>query len=97
MLFADINEQGARDSAEKSKDFAKNPHYRAITARVDVTNPESVQNMVDTTIKEFGRIDCSVNCAGVSQPAVRFDLSPSKTNFWRVNRWAACQTLQYPI
>ena len=48
-----------------SKKFAKNPEYRAIAVKVDVTDPESVQSMVDTAIKEFGRIDHSVNSAGV--------------------------------
>ncbi|KAK3172342.1 hypothetical protein OEA41_005663 [Lepraria neglecta] len=66
VLFADINKQGAQESAEMSKKFAKNPEYRAIAVKVDVTDPESVQSMVDTAIKEFGRIDHSVNSAGVS-------------------------------
>ena len=48
--------------------MAKHPEYRAIAVMVDVTDPESVQSMVDTTIKEFGRIDYSVNSAGVCRP-----------------------------
>ena len=66
MVLADINEQDAQESAEKSKKFAKNPHYRAIAVKVDVANEASVQAMVDTAVKEFGRIDYSVNSAGVS-------------------------------
>ena len=34
--------------------------------KVDVVEPESVQAMVDVTVKEFGKIDYSVNSAGVS-------------------------------
>ena len=65
IVFADIDEKGAHDSAEKSSKFATNPEYSAIAIRVDVTDPTSVQAMVDTTVREFGRIDYSVNSAGV--------------------------------
>lgn len=65
VVFADINEQGAQESAEKSKSFAKHPDYRAVAVQVDITNEASVQNMVDKAVKEFGRIDYSINCAGV--------------------------------
>ena len=65
MLVADINRPGARETAEKSKEYAIHPDYRAISVTVDVTDPVSVQDMVDVAIKEFGRIDYSVNSAGV--------------------------------
>jgi 2-deoxy-D-gluconate 3-dehydrogenase len=38
---------------------------RGIAVEVDVTNSASVAQMVDTTRKEFGRIDILVNSAGV--------------------------------
>lgn len=38
---------------------------RGIAVEVDVTNSASVARMVDTTRKEFGRIDILVNSAGV--------------------------------
>lgn len=44
---------------------------------MDVRDDASVQAMVDTVVKEFGRIDYSVNCAGVSNTTslfVDFDL-----------------------
>ena len=65
MLVADINRQGARETAEKSKQYAKHPEYRALSVAVDVTDADSVQNMVHLALKEFGRIDYSVNSAGV--------------------------------
>lgn len=67
IVFADRNEQGAREAAGESKCYAQNPNYRAIAVAVDVTDPSSVQEMVDQTVKEFGRIDYSVNSAGVSE------------------------------
>ena len=66
ILFADINEDGAKESAEASKKFATHASYRPVAVKVDVSDVDSVQNMVDVAKKEFGRIDYSVNSAGVS-------------------------------
>lgn len=65
MVFADINEEGAAASAENSKSYASNKEYKALSIKVDVTDPVSVQAMVDFTVRSFGRIDYSVNSAGV--------------------------------
>ena len=65
MVFADINEEGAIAAAEESKTFAKNVSFKAIAVKVDIIDEASVENMVQTTLKEFGRIDYSVNSAGV--------------------------------
>lgn len=42
----------------------------------DVTKPESIQNVVDETVKEFGKIDILVNNAGmtVKSPAEEYSL-----------------------
>lgn len=84
MLVADINKQGAHETAEKSKQYAKHPEYRALGVTVDVTDAISVQGMVDVAIKEFGRIDYSVNSAGV-RISLRTSLR-SKSLFQRVVR-----------
>ena len=65
MVFADVDDASARAVCEKAKTLATNPSYRGIAVRVDVTDSESVQSMVDAGIIEFGRIDYSVNSAGV--------------------------------
>ena len=65
MVFADLNEIGAQESAEKSKTMATNPSYKAMALKLDITKKSSVQQVVDTALKEFGRIDYGVHCAGV--------------------------------
>ncbi|KAI1409268.1 NAD(P)-binding protein [Hypoxylon sp. FL1857] len=65
VVFADINEQGAQEAAAECKGLATNAEFRAVVVKVDVTDEASVQNMVETAVKEFGRIDYSVNSAGV--------------------------------
>jgi NAD(P)-dependent dehydrogenase (short-subunit alcohol dehydrogenase family) len=39
-----------------------------VAVKVDVSDEASVQSMVDATVKEFGRIDYSINSAGVRFP-----------------------------
>lgn len=65
VVFADPNEAGAPESAAQSKSLATNPEYRALAIRVDVRDEASLQEMVDSTVKEFGRTNYSVNSAGM--------------------------------
>ncbi|XRM48339.1 hypothetical protein ABZX51_011266 [Aspergillus tubingensis] len=71
VAFADLDPIAATAAAEESKLLATNPNYRALTIEVNVRDPDSVQEMVDTVVMAFGRIDYSVNSAGVGveQPA----------------------------
>jgi len=49
---------------------------RSLPVRVDVTDPQLVQEMVDTTVAEFGRLDILVNNAGAGPgvgPVVSMD------------------------
>ncbi|KAI2618439.1 NAD(P)-binding protein [Hypoxylon sp. NC1633] len=65
ITFADINEQGAHEAAEESKKYARHASYRSLAIKVNIADEDSVQTMVDTTVKEFGRIDFGVNSAGM--------------------------------
>ncbi|KAL8653390.1 MAG: hypothetical protein Q9226_003867 [Calogaya cf. arnoldii] len=65
IAFADIDEQKARKVAETSKGLAINGNYRTFVVAVDVTDPTSVQHMVDETVREIGHIEYNVNAAGI--------------------------------
>lgn len=65
IVLADLDEGGARDSAEQSKHLASHSKYRYLIVHVDITDAESVQAMLDGAVKEFGRIDYSIRRAGV--------------------------------
>lgn len=65
VVFADLNEVAAQAAAVESNSMAKNPGYRALAVGVDVSDPLSVQAMVEKTLQAFGRIDYAVNSAGV--------------------------------
>ncbi|KAF1956448.1 oxidoreductase [Byssothecium circinans] len=66
VIFADSNDSGAHEAAQSSKRYAINPNYDACAIHVEITDEESVQNMVDETVRKHGRIDNFVHSAGIS-------------------------------
>lgn len=62
----------ARREAESLKvvQAVKDAGGEAIFIKADVCNEADVENMVSTVVKEFGRLDCAVNNAGLSSPFV---------------------------
>ena len=62
VVVVDLNIEKAGRAAEQ---IAPDMRRRAIAIKTDVANRQSVQAMVDQTIKEFGRIDILVNNAGI--------------------------------
>ena len=66
IACADINEQKAKEVAEKSKSYAVKQGYHAVSFAVDITSSSSVQQMVELVARELGHIDHCVNAAGVS-------------------------------
>lgn len=62
-VLADVNSTvGEQTEAELGEN--------ALFVHTDVTNPESVQNAIDTAIDAFGGLDGVINCAGIG-PAER--------------------------
>jgi gluconate 5-dehydrogenase len=65
------------DRCEEAADkISKELGVKAIPVACDVSSQESVQNLISTTIGEFGKIDIMVNNAGVGwgEPAVEHSL-----------------------
>jgi NAD(P)-dependent dehydrogenase (short-subunit alcohol dehydrogenase family) len=62
---ADVVLAGRRpDPLESTAKEAQALGRRALAVSTDVTAPEACKGLVDATLREFGRIDILVNCAG---------------------------------
>ena len=62
---ADVVLAGRRpDPLDSTADEVRALQRRALAVPTDVTTAEACQGLVDATLREFGRIDILVNCAG---------------------------------
>ncbi|KAL8654372.1 MAG: hypothetical protein Q9210_001532 [Variospora velana] len=65
LVLADLNQNDAVKVSEECKQFSKHPDFRAIAIKVDIVDEASVDAMVRSAMNAFGRIDYSVNSAGM--------------------------------
>lgn len=71
VVVADINRESTQDTVEA---ISARGGY-ALPVNVDVSNPKSVQDMVDTTVAANGRLDVIVNSAAIPSVSKIIDLS----------------------
>ncbi|KAK1147599.1 hypothetical protein N8T08_000941 [Aspergillus melleus] len=63
LVLADLEPADA--VVEESRRFATHANLRAISVQTDVANESSVDTLVESAVKEFGRIDYCVHSAGM--------------------------------
>ncbi|KAL8786714.1 MAG: hypothetical protein Q9195_008089 [Heterodermia aff. obscurata] len=88
VVLADRNYDAALVAAHESELIATHPTYKAKAIAVDVSDRASVDEMVQAAVHAFGRIDYSVNSAGVGvQKHLHVeDADAAEMNrFWQVN------------
>lgn len=80
LALADANEAGVQEvCSEIERDGGT-----AIALTVDVTSAAQVERMVESCIKEFGRIDILLHCAGIARGM----------NQWADGRWRPMEELE---
>ena len=77
LVIADISEERM---AQTAKDLGS-IGGKCMTLKVDVTDWDSVDQMVETTMDTYGRIDILVNNAGTIRPADYFKMSEEDWDF----------------
>ncbi|RYP53157.1 hypothetical protein DL768_001831 [Monosporascus sp. mg162] len=63
--MAGLNYEGALEAARQSLSIATNPGFEALAIAVDVNDRSGVDEMVNSTFKNFSRIDYLVNSASI--------------------------------
>ncbi|WP_372407037.1 SDR family oxidoreductase [Streptomyces luteireticuli] len=59
------NSDSSRDKAEQTAADVRKAGGEAVTHQGDLTKPAEVEKLFDTAVREFGRVDCMVNTAGM--------------------------------
>jgi NAD(P)-dependent dehydrogenase (short-subunit alcohol dehydrogenase family) len=67
LVLADLNRKGAEETAA----MAEKAGCQAIAIECDVLKPAAVEELVQQTVKRFGRLDCAFNNAGVAGDLAR--------------------------
>lgn len=62
-----VNYSGSKDKADEVVQLIQEAGGEAFAIQADVSNQESVKNMIDETIATFGSIDILVNNAGITR------------------------------
>jgi NADP-dependent 3-hydroxy acid dehydrogenase YdfG len=65
VSIADVSEDALKEATKKLK--AANSNAQLIAEVVDVRKPEQVNAWIQKTVKEFGKLDGSVNLAGYEE------------------------------
>jgi NAD(P)-dependent dehydrogenase (short-subunit alcohol dehydrogenase family) len=61
LVLADVDEEGGRETAR----LAGERGAQALFVRCDVAVSEEVEAVVETSVEQFGRLDCAFNNAGI--------------------------------
>jgi 2-deoxy-D-gluconate 3-dehydrogenase len=81
------------EAAGKMAEELTTDSYRVRMAQTDITNPDSVHALVDTTLKAFGRLDILVNCAALDpkfdSDALAQGLAPGRFEDYPLDQWNA--------
>lgn len=73
VVCAATNQERCSQTAES---LSKTYNIKALGVQVDVTNQESVQNLIDQTMTTFGAIDILVNNAGITRDNLLLRMKP---------------------
>ncbi len=79
VVIADLNEEKGREFAAELNEKAGN--NKAVFVKVDVSNLESVENLIYETVREFGGFDVFISNAGVLRAGGLDEMDPATFEF----------------
>ncbi|MFO7655585.1 MAG: SDR family NAD(P)-dependent oxidoreductase [Bacteroidales bacterium] len=84
VIIADLNEEKGNELVDKLN--SANKKNKAVFVKTDVTNPESLKNLMFKTVTEFGGLDIFISNAGVLKAGGLEEMEPETFEFvTRVN------------
>ncbi len=87
VAVVDIN----AEAAQRVADGLAQQGFQALAVPTDITRPDSVQHMVETTLKAFGRLDILVNSAALDPKfdpaAYASGMTPGKFEDYPLDQW----------
>jgi glucose 1-dehydrogenase len=71
---------GKSDAPNKTEKAIRAASGRTIAVEADVSNPDQVQNLIQSAVREFGRLDIVINNAGIERkyPFVDYPLNEAR-------------------
>ena len=81
-----ISEEFARVGAKVavsdiSVDTGRDASSGILNVKCDITNGESVANMIDTVVEEFGQVNALINNAGINLPRMLVDFTEQRPDY----------------
>jgi len=64
VVIADVQVEAGEETVQLIKELGG----KAIFVKVDVSQPDEVQALIEKTVDTYGRLDCAVNNAGIEPP-----------------------------
>ncbi len=80
VCFADINGEKAAEVAAANERRASDNGGKVMSATVDVTKRDQVQEMIAKTVESFGKLDVKFNNAGLNKPMNFLDVTEDNWN-----------------
>ena len=77
VVAADVDINSGAAAAEEFRHASP----RSTFHRIDIANPDAVNDLTNTVVQKFGTIDILVNNAGVTRQIDFFDLSPAELDW----------------
>lgn len=81
VCFADLNGEKAAEVAAANEERAAANDAKVMSATVDVTQRDQVQEMIAKAVETFGKLDVKFNNAGVNKPMNFLDVTEENWNF----------------
>jgi meso-butanediol dehydrogenase/(S,S)-butanediol dehydrogenase/diacetyl reductase len=81
VCFADLNGEKAAEVAAANEQRAAANGGKVMSASVDVTKRDQVQEMIAKVVERFGKLDVKFNNAGVNKPMHFLEVTEENWNF----------------